>query len=290
MTNLLLLLFLCKSCFSSWGDSSSYHQGCLRHCAESMRTDCEYTCMWETVDVMVGRHDQVPQFYGKWPFQRVLWLSEPASSLASLAQFLCSIFALHQITSHLPKASPLRSAWRLHTSTVAITSLCSFLHHGRETELFELLDSISSVLVVTSSLALLAHRALAGKHGKLIFLATVALFVAHLVSVVLLRPDHHHLFQVNFVISATHVSFWTAWILFNWAEGPHMMVGLLAILLTLASNLLSLLNFPPLLWLVDSQALSHLVSAPTPLLWGNFAVSDCLLLQRRRLVARGKLE
>ena len=31
---------------------------------------------------------------------------------------------------------------------------------------------------------------------------------------------------------------------------------------------------------MDSQALSHLVAAPTPLLWGNFAVSDCLLLQR----------
>ena len=177
-----------------------------------MGTDCEYTCMWETAHVMVRRHDQVldikgdisfyseqyqvPQFNGKWPFQRVLWLSEPATILASLAQFLCSIFALHQITFLLPKAFPLRSAWHLHTSTVAITSLCSFLHHGRETELFELLDSISSFLVVTSSLALLAHRALAGKHGKLIFLATVALFVAHLVSVVLLRPDHHHLFQV----------------------------------------------------------------------------------------------
>ena len=194
-------------------------QGCLRHCAESMGTDCEYTCMWETVDVMVRRHDQVldlkvdvsfyseqyqvPQFHGKWPFQRVLWLSEPASSLASLAQFLGSLFALHQITFLLPKASPLRSAWRLHTSTVAITSLCSFLHHGRETELFELLDSISSFLVVTSSLALLAHRALAGKHGKLIFLATVALFIAHLVSVILLRPDHQDLFQV--IMNSSHV-------------------------------------------------------------------------------------
>ena len=31
------------------------------------------------------------------------------------------------------------------------------------------------------------------------------------------------------------------------------MVGLLAILLTLASNLLSLLNFPPLLWWVGDE-------------------------------------
>ena len=31
------------------------------------------------------------------------------------------------------------------------------------------------------------------------------------------------------------------------------MVGLLAILLTLASNLLSLLNFPPLLWWVGDM-------------------------------------
>ena len=34
-------------------------QGCLRHCRESIGRDCEYTCMWDTVAVMVERHDQV---------------------------------------------------------------------------------------------------------------------------------------------------------------------------------------------------------------------------------------
>ena len=68
------------------------------------------------------------------------------------------------------------------------------------------------------------------------------------------------------------------WIFSN--ESPSKITGLMAILLTLASSLLSLLTFPPFLWLVDGHALAHITAAASPILWANFAVSDCLLLGR----------
>ena len=58
------------------------------------------------------------------------------------------------------------------------------------------------------------------------------------------------------------------------------MVGLMAILITIVSSLLSLLNFPPLFWVVDGHALAHISAAALPLIWGQFAVSDCLLMDR----------
>ena len=140
---------------------------------------------------------QVPQFYGKWPFLRLLGLQEPASSLASLFQFICSILALKQLASLLPPSAPLKLAWRLHMSTVAAASLCSFLYHGRESPATELLDSCSSILPLITSIAILAHRSLAGRQSSLIFLATTSLFLAIVMAVLLFRPDHHTLFQVT---------------------------------------------------------------------------------------------
>ena len=54
----------------------------------------------------------------------------------------------------------------------------------------------------------------------------------------------------------------------------------MAILITIVSSLLSLLNFPPLFWVVDGHALAHISAAALPIIWGQFAVSDCLLMDR----------
>merc|ERR1712080_180053 len=98
---------------------------------------------------MVERHDQVPQFYGKWPFLRFFGLQEPASSLASLLKFICSLLALKHLGTSLSSSAPLKPAWRLHIRhmvATAATSFCSFLYHGRETSATELLYSSTSLL------------------------------------------------------------------------------------------------------------------------------------------------
>ena len=143
---------------------------------------------------------QVPQFYGKWPFLQFLGLQEPASSLASLLQFICSLLALKHLGVNLPSSAPLKPAWRLHMVAVAAPSLCSFLYHGRESQTTELLDSCTSLLPLLSSLALLAHRSLTSRQDNLVFLATTSLFLAFVLPVVLVRPEHHTLFQVSITL------------------------------------------------------------------------------------------
>ena len=142
----------------------------------------------------------MPQFNGKWPFLRFLGLDEPVSSLASLLQLICSLLALKRLGANLPSSAPLKPAWRLHMVAVAATSLCSFLYHGRESPATELLDSCTSLLPLLSSLALLAHRSLTSIQDNLVFLATTSLFLAFVLPVVFVRPDHHTLFQVSIVL------------------------------------------------------------------------------------------
>ena len=143
----------------------------------------------------------MPQFYGKWPFLRFLGLQEPASSLASLLKLIFSLLALKHLGANLSSSAPLKPAWRLHMLATAATSFCSFLYHGRETLATELLYSSTSLLPLLSSLALLAQRSLdRSRRDNLVFLATTSLFLAFVLPVVFVRPDHHTLFQVSIIL------------------------------------------------------------------------------------------
>ena len=91
-------------------------------------------------------------------------------------------------------------------AAVALTSLCSFTFHARENSVTELLDSCSSLLPLISSLAILAHRSLGGRmSGNLILLATTLLYLAVVLALVLLTPDHYTLFQVDTIMSQSQL-------------------------------------------------------------------------------------
>ena len=233
---MLVLLFLVTPCLSSWGDSSSFHQGCLRHCAEQEAGDCSYSCMWSTVEVMEARHGQVPHFHGKWPFVRVLGLQEPVSAVCSLLQCGASLLVVGRLLSTIPTSAPLHSAWLAHLLALAVTSLCSFLHHARDLTATELLDLASSPLPHLSSLGLLGLRAGGGGPGVtlLILLILLVPYLGYLYYLVLLPLDHELLLQVptssnscqcvlqvHLVLGAAHILLWLLWLLSHTKDGPH---------------------------------------------------------------------
>uniref|UniRef100_A0A8B9T088 Post-GPI attachment to proteins factor 3 n=1 Tax=Anas platyrhynchos TaxID=8839 RepID=A0A8B9T088_ANAPL len=71
------------------------------------RDDCQYECMWLTVRLYLQGGRRVPQFHGKWPFSRFLFVQEPASALASLLNGLASFLMLLRYKAAVPPASPM---------------------------------------------------------------------------------------------------------------------------------------------------------------------------------------
>uniref|UniRef100_A0A8C7EEL4 Post-GPI attachment to proteins factor 3 n=1 Tax=Nothoprocta perdicaria TaxID=30464 RepID=A0A8C7EEL4_NOTPE len=71
------------------------------------RDECRYECMWFTVRLYAQGGYQVPQFHGKWPFSRLLFVQEPASAFASLLNGLASLVMLLRYRASVPPASPM---------------------------------------------------------------------------------------------------------------------------------------------------------------------------------------
>uniref|UniRef100_A0A8C9MFX3 Post-GPI attachment to proteins factor 3 n=1 Tax=Serinus canaria TaxID=9135 RepID=A0A8C9MFX3_SERCA len=70
------------------------------------RDECQYECMWQTVRLYQQGGHRVPQFHGKWPFSRFLFVQEPASALASFLNGLASLVMLLRYRAAVPPAPP----------------------------------------------------------------------------------------------------------------------------------------------------------------------------------------
>jgi len=114
---------------TSWGDQSPHFRQCSVDCINancstdsalttwktklssaeqffmwSCGDDCKYNCMWRTVDVY-SEHSRVPQFYGKWPFRRMLGVQEPASVVASIFNLATNLGMLVWFINNAPSDS-----------------------------------------------------------------------------------------------------------------------------------------------------------------------------------------
>ena len=304
-----LLLLLLKSLdlvSSSWGDQSSYFRGCVRNCQEntcssdhwlegqgmgerllgwSCPEDCGYFCMWDTVEVMQKRHGQVPQFHGKWPFVRVWGVQEPASVLFSMLNLLTNGMMLRWFLSRVPSSSPMYWVWVTYSLTAINSWVWSIVFHARDTPTTEMMDYFSAFSTVLFSLLAFFLRMLVGQDNQaamtLVTSLILAFFYHHLYQMAWIKFDYGYNMTVNVIVGAVNCLSWLVW-LFREArrEGaePHILAGVMAIVLVAASVGLELLDFPPLMWVLDSHSLWHLATAPLPLLWFRFVVGDCLKL------------
>ncbi|KAH1003025.1 hypothetical protein HUJ05_010974 [Dendroctonus ponderosae] len=91
---------------------TDYRQpGYLRLLRWGCADECEYQCMWSTVEKFQENQLNIPQFYGKWPFRRVLGIQEPASMLFSLLNLFMHLMLLHKFRNEVRAGAPLRWLW-----------------------------------------------------------------------------------------------------------------------------------------------------------------------------------
>lgn len=91
----------------SKGDFSAFYQkcyhGCLKNCSKTTETgwnslkevwmvkvlrwncreECKYGCKWPTIEHFQKHNWQIPQFFGKWTFERHFGAEEPAAAVAA---------------------------------------------------------------------------------------------------------------------------------------------------------------------------------------------------------------
>lgn len=72
----------------------------------SCADECQYGCMWRTVFAFFERGWPIPQFYGKWPFLRLLGMQEPASVLFSALNFAVHLRMLRKFRREVRPDSP----------------------------------------------------------------------------------------------------------------------------------------------------------------------------------------
>lgn len=102
----------------------------------SCADECQYGCMWRTVEAFQDRNWPVPQFYGKvhksqrkfnlfsfvrsfyvqWPFLRFLGLQEPASVMFSFFNLIAHIRNLRKFRREVRPDSPCYKIWHVFSA------------------------------------------------------------------------------------------------------------------------------------------------------------------------------
>ncbi|NWH99490.1 PGAP3 factor, partial [Tichodroma muraria] len=243
------------------------------------RDECKYECMWLTVRLYQQGGHRVPQFHGKWPFSRFLFFQEPASAFASFLNGLASLVMLLRYRAAVPPAAP------TYPTCVAFAwvSLPAFPPAGLCWASLGITGAPGRTLGRTGrTLTIpLLHRTLGLQRPALIsiFRAFLLLFLAgHISYLSLVRFDYGYNLVANAAAGMLTVAWWLRWCLRQGRRLPHVWKCAAAVLLLQALALLELLDFPPLLWVLDAHALWHIGTIPLNVLFYSFLMDDSLYL------------
>ncbi|XP_061399503.1 post-GPI attachment to proteins factor 3-like [Musca vetustissima] len=316
--NLFITCFLFSLYFtlvvSSNGDRTSFFNNCIRNCerqncsADGLEIqeqavkyyqqslfdkllqwtcldECQYGCMWRTVEAFQDRNWPVPQFYGKWPFVRFLGLQEPASVLFSFFNLVAHFRWLRKFRREVRPDSPCYKIWHLFSAVAINAWIWSIVFHARDNPLTELLDYSFAYSMVLMTLYCMVMRMLY-KHSWLIkafiSLAFLSYYINYFAYITMGRFSYSLNMTTNVVTGILSAMGWFLWSFRVRKQRPYYRKILAFYLLLGMSMSLELLDFPPILWILDAHALWHLstVFIMNPLY--SFAIDDCRLLRTEK--------
>ena len=144
--SLLFALSLSLPCLSSSGDRASEFTTCVQICTASKcqphqfslplvlrltrwtcNDDCKYTCMHAITDAS----PVTQQYFGKWPFWRLLGMQEPASVLFSLGNLCVHAYGARKMSKAVRDSHPMKG-YLLNWSMLSVSAwVWSAVFHTR---------------------------------------------------------------------------------------------------------------------------------------------------------------
>ncbi|NP_001087556.1 post-GPI attachment to proteins factor 3 precursor [Xenopus laevis] len=300
-----LVLFLAGVVSASRGDREPVYRDCVTVCDQNNCTgfrlrdfraqqplymrltgwtcldDCRYKCMWYTVSLYLKEGHEVPQFHGKWPFSRFLFFQEPASALASFLNGVASLLMLFRYRSSVPSSCQMYRTC-LAFSMVSVNAwFWSTIFHTRDTALTEKMDYFCASSVILHSIYLccmrtfgLQYPSIANAFGAFL----VLLFACHISYLTLGRFDYSYNMAANTSFGIVNLMWWLAWCMWRRFHQPYLWKCVLVVVLLQSLALLELLDFPPVMWILDAHALWHFSTIPLHFLFYSFLRDDSLYL------------
>lgn len=291
----LILLLLAISVIASDGDERKSFVQCVDLCIKRMAcklnlilrasgwsclADCKYTCMRTDLTSIREAGEKVVQYYGKWPFVRVLGAQELFSVLFSLGNMFANLFGYQKIYSKAPRIlSWMHRIYFVHSVIAVNCWLQSAIFHYRDLPMTEKLDYFSACLCICFTLPVVIIRAFEIKRPidqLKVFIPVLCLYLQHIWYMTFVSFDYGYNVKFNAVIGLSSNVLWLFWARKLIRSGRKALGWQVVrfVLASLGSSLLVAIDFPPFFDLIDMHALWHLSTIPVTLMWYHLISSD----------------
>lgn len=308
---LTLFVFFCKLKCSlcSLGDSFPYYRTCVSECSRSIcdedgyhkkerspsyfeemfewqcTSECRYVCMWDLVEAFERKGWNVPQFHGKWPFVRWWGLQEPVSMIASVIHLLVTIYMFRYFYKRVCSKSPMYWIWVTYAVVLMNCWTWSALFHARDLPFNEIMDYISAFAAILFGFFAIGYRVLLNSPSRILFsICCLLYFLNHTLYRTLDENfDYAYNMKANIVLSIMTSIIIFAWTIREWKNLYHVRYALYYMINFMIAAIPEILDFPPILWLVDAHALWHILSIPVTYFLFMYGVEDCRYLHRSKL-------
>ncbi|GBG62080.1 hypothetical protein CBR_g28556 [Chara braunii] len=254
-------------------------------------SECKYQCMVRVETRKKNEAQSHPpyraeQYFGKWPFVRVLGIEEVASVVFSIFNLLAHAYGLwsfSKLAATLPRSSSPGSPslygfiglWKLF-GVISINSwVWSIVFHSRSTTFTERLDYVSAIISVGYNFLIALIRTLNFKQEALramISAPVIGFTSTHVLYMLFYDFDYGLNMKVCLVLAILQTTFWPIWAIA--VKHPAMGKIFFVDFGMLAALGLEVFDFPPLFGLFDSHSLWHLATVPLVSCWWSFVQDD----------------
>ncbi|XP_066995576.1 post-GPI attachment to proteins factor 3 [Anabrus simplex] len=305
----LVMTIIVAMSMASSGDENPYYQNCVKNCVIdnctgdgldfkdgytqplalrltfwSCRDECQYNCMWITVDAYLEKSWDIPQFHGKWPFLRVLGVQEPVSMVASLLNLCSHYYMLQRFRKAVRRQAPLYWLWQLYSFVCINAWFWSAVFHARDIPFTEKMDYLCAFSILAFSLCCMFIRFADGQLHYLSFVMSATCFIGfsvHTTYILTMKFDYGLNMKINIAVGVFNALGWLIWCGCSVRSQPYVWRLALFVILAGVCLVLEVLDFPPLWGLVDAHALWHISTIALPFIFYRFTIDDCKFLYNK---------
>lgn len=294
---LTVLTVLILTISASDGDERPSFLDCVKNCVSKVckldkilkltgwncSDDCKYRCMRLDVDDLRKTGDKIVQYYGKWPFIRILGAQEIFSVIFSFGNLLACLYGYFFIYKKKSFDGSDGRIWymkRVHLIGLLITCnawLQSAIFHYRDTKITEKLDYFSACLFILSTVPTAVIRIFELKtwkqQSKIVIPMTV-LYLQHVVYMSFVQFDYGYNVKFNAVFGVGSNLLWIYWALWKQNNKKIRRETIKFVGFNVISMLMVAVDFPPWFDLIDMHALWHLSTIPVTIMWYKFISID----------------